>query len=75
MLPEQVEVLVRLLDERVDVWRPVSAEMVDPGHYRLRRPVPDEELWEFQPGEVVRCEIRQFSGGFRGLTAIDRRDI
>ena len=48
-------VLVRLLGEAVDCWRPVDA-IQDGDQYQIVGPEhdPDEE-WEFQVGEVVQC--------------------
>ena len=55
---------VRLLDEAVDVWRPVQA--VPLGDRRLRiaaQPVPEDETWEFSPRQVVACERRPLAEG------------
>jgi hypothetical protein len=56
-------VYVYLPEEAVDVWRPVTAEFVSDGVYRLHGPVPDDEVWEFQPGAIVRCEERLLARG------------
>jgi hypothetical protein len=69
---EQLSVYVALPEEAVDVWRPVAAEHVGGNEYRLCGVVPEDEVWQFQPGEVVRCEERRFSDGTRGLVAIAR---
>ena len=51
-----MEVYVRLLDEGVDVWRPVAAEPIADGVYRLASGKPSPaEAWEFPPGAVVRA--------------------
>lgn len=45
---------VRLLDEAVDVWRPAEAIALGDNIYRLAlQAVPDDETWEFAPGEEV----------------------
>ena len=62
-------VYVELLDEGVDVWRPVAATEVRPGCYLLEGPIPESESWAFQPGAIVECEPRKLSGGER-LVAI-----
>jgi hypothetical protein len=59
---DQCTVYVFLLDEGTHVWRAVNAESVGPGLFRLCGPVPRTESWQFQPGEVVHCEERVFSG-------------
>lgn len=56
-------VYVQLLNEDVDVWRPVVAEHVEGDRYRLIGPRPDDETWPFAVGDVVRCEPRRLSGG------------
>ena len=50
-------IYVYLPDEGVQVWRPVEAEPVGDG-FRIVSECPDDEQWEFQPGDVVRCEMR-----------------
>jgi hypothetical protein len=58
-----------LLDEGVDVWRPVKATKLTTDTYRIEGPIPDDEEWAFAPGSVVRCERKSFSEGV-GLAAI-----
>lgn len=58
-----------LIDEGTDVWRPVQAEPVEGGLFRVLGEVPEEEIWEFPPGTVVRCREQLFSGGRRSLAA------
>ena len=58
-------VFVRLLDEGTVVYRPVQAQLVGGGAYRLIGPAdydPDDEAWEFPPGSIVTCELRNFGG-------------
>lgn len=71
-MKEERSVYVALLEEGVDVWRPVAAEHVRGDEYRLCGPTPEGEIWEFQPGDVVRCQQRTFSDGASGLVAIAR---
>jgi hypothetical protein len=66
---------VELLEEGVDVWRPVDAEPLDDGRYRLLAPAdydPDVETWAFLPGTTVRGEARRLSGG-TVLVAVEAR--
>jgi len=67
---ERVTILVALLDEGVECWRPVSAEHLSDDTYRILDTVPEGETWLFQPGEAVRCKEREFSDG-TGLTAYE----
>lgn len=58
-------VYVALLNEGVDVWRPVEGLAVD-GGYQLIAPHdydPSLEDWAYPPGSNVRCEMKQLSGG------------
>src|SRR4051794_4751120 len=67
------EVYVALLDECPGLfWRPVAAEAVGPGLFRLAGTVPEGKTWQFQPGDVVRCAECEFSGGNRRLAAVAR---
>jgi hypothetical protein len=66
-------IYIELLDEGVNVWRPVEAERREDGLYRIVSGPPDEtETWKFPQGTVVRCEERTFSGGRKGLAACER---
>jgi hypothetical protein len=63
-MAEQIH--IALLDEGVDVWRPVPAWRIGPSTYIVLRPDDydaDEEKWEFPPGSTVVAEPRQTSGG------------
>ena len=66
-------IYIYLLDEGVDVWRPVEAERMSSTTFRIPSTtnIPDDESWMFKPGEVVRCEIRRLADGER-LVAIQR---
>ncbi|WP_375382723.1 hypothetical protein [uncultured Sphingomonas sp.] len=69
---EHISLYMRLLDEGVDVWRPVEAESLPSDGYRILGPVPDGETWEFQPGAIVRGQQHRFSGGEQGIVAVSR---
>jgi hypothetical protein len=56
-------IYVYLPDEAVDVWRPVQAEKLEDDVYRVLGPIPEEAVWEFPPGSIVRVQARQLSGG------------
>ena len=59
-----------LLNEGVDVWRPVEATPVSTKTYRVEGEMPDDEEWAFAPGTVVSCESKTFSEGEARLMAI-----
>jgi len=56
-----------LLAEGTDVWRPVAAARRADGLFEIvsRNDDPESEAWEFPSGSLVRCELRQLSGGPR----------
>jgi hypothetical protein len=72
----QETIYIRLLDEGVDVWRPVSAMREEDGpNVVLDQQVPHGEVWEFPPCTHVRCEKRDFADGITGqLTAVSAVD-
>ena len=57
----RAEIYIKLLDEGVDVWRPVLAEHLGGDSYQLIGKPPEGEVWPFAPGDVVRCEKRHLS--------------
>jgi hypothetical protein len=71
--PVRVRIYVELLDEAVDVWRPVDAEHICEDRFRIVsiNPDPEDEHWQFKTGEVVRCRPRKFAEG-AGLVAMER---
>jgi hypothetical protein len=72
-MSEQCVVYVALHDEGTAVWRPVMAEPLGSSLFRLVGPVPEDEVWEFPPGTIVRCEVRNFNSG-AALIAVERTD-
>jgi hypothetical protein len=58
----EVTIEMPLLNEGIDVWRPVKAERVSNDAYRVLGPVPDDEDWAFSPGTIVRCRFQVFHG-------------
>jgi hypothetical protein len=66
-------IFVSLLDEAVDVWRPVSAERVHDDIYRIVDQPYDRDIerWQFEPGDQVACELVDSDEG-RILAATSR---
>lgn len=63
-LGTEATIFVRLLDEGTDVWRPVLARAVGGGLFQIAdQSPPDDEAWEFQPGEWVSVETKTLSDG------------
>ena len=64
---------IALLGEGTAVWRPAQARHIQGAIYELLGSIPDDEQWQFSPGQLVECEEQIFSGGSSGLVA--RRPI
>jgi hypothetical protein len=65
---ERTTVYVRLLDEGVEAWRPVPADDLGRGQYRLFPTDdydPSVETWEFPPETVAICELRKLEDGLQ----------
>lgn len=60
-----VEIFVSLLDEGVEVWRPVRAQHLHDDIYRIvEQPYDREtETWQFEPYDEVVCELIRSSEG------------
>jgi hypothetical protein len=59
------EIFVSLLDEAVDVWRPVQAEHLHRNVYKIVEQPYERaiEAWRFEPGDKVVCELIPSSDG------------
>jgi hypothetical protein len=70
-----VTIMVPIVDEGVDVWRPVHAEIVPEGRYRIvtENSCPEDERWAFRTGQLVLCEERVLEGE-RRLVAVSLAD-
>ena len=73
-LADPVTIFVALLNEGVDVWRPVQARPLGRDLYRIVGVEADvsEETWQFPAGAIVRCEPKRFSDGQTEMTAAER---
>jgi hypothetical protein len=56
-------IYVYLLDEGLDVWRPVKAIHIRDKIYKIvsENPDPEDEKWQFSAGDFVRCESKPLS--------------
>ncbi|MEK6700550.1 MAG: hypothetical protein AABZ10_16080 [Nitrospirota bacterium] len=78
MHDEDIEtIFIALLDEAVDVWRPVEAIRIEKSKYKITsvNSDPDDEHWQFVTGDIVLCEEKQFQGGSRGLIAVKKVQV
>ena len=57
MSSDRETIYVALLDEGIDVWRPVAARKLAPDTYLILDRNYDRkvETWQFEPGTLVRC--------------------
>lgn len=62
---DTTEIFVTLLDEAVDVWRPVRAEHLHGSVYKVVEQPYDREVerWQFEPGDEVVGEVIDSSHG------------
>lgn len=59
MTQETVEIYVQLLEEGTPTARPTQALPLSNGMYKILPASnynPEDEIWEFLPGSIVRCE-------------------
>jgi hypothetical protein len=66
-----MKIYVKLLNEGVDVWRPVEADEHNNLYRITSKTMNDDENWEFKTGEKVKVKKYKFSDGTRGLVAIE----
>jgi hypothetical protein len=57
----RVTIYVQLMEEGTEAWRPVAAEQAGE-RFLILGAVPEEEIWEFQPGTKVFCRRKRFQG-------------
>ena len=58
-----VTIFVYLLDEGTDCWRPVEAEDLNNGTFRIISENSEDENWQFEPGDIVSCMTKRFQNG------------
>jgi len=49
-----------LMNTDMEIWRPVEAERVAGSIFKIlsENENPEDEVWQFQTGDLVRCESR-----------------
>jgi hypothetical protein len=74
-MSSQTEIFVSLLDEQVDVRRPVQAKHVQDDVYKITDQPYDREVetWQFEPGDKVVCKLIDSDDG-QILAAMRRAD-
>jgi hypothetical protein len=67
---KETEIFVNLVGEGLNLLRRVRAEHLGRDFYRIIDTVPENENWQFQPGQVVRCRKTKLSSG-KSLVAFE----
>ncbi|URW74472.1 hypothetical protein M9980_07705 [Sphingomonas donggukensis] len=66
-----IGVLMPLHNAGADVWRPVEAEVLPLERFKIIGPMPNDEVWRYAPGSIVRCEVQRREHG-ETLVAVAR---
>ena len=61
--PKQVSIYVNLLGEGLNMMRDVVAQDLGRGYYLIVEQMPEGETWQFQTGQVVRCQKKNLASG------------
>jgi hypothetical protein len=67
---KETEIFVNLVGEGLNVLRRVRAEHLGRDFYRIIDTMPENENWQFQPGQIVRCRKTKLSSG-KSLVAFE----
>jgi len=71
-IKNEIEIVIELLDEGTDTWRPTKALDIGDNLFKVL-PIegydPEDEIWAFPPGEIVRLEKKKFGNGKEHLVA------
>jgi len=60
---KEAMIYVTLVGEGMNVLRAVRAEALGRDYYRIVDEMPEGEVWQFGPGQVVRCKKKNLSSG------------
>ncbi len=71
---ETKTIYVELKDEGTTCWRPVNALKLKDHKYKIvsKNLDPEDEIWEYNAGDIVVYEKRAFSDGNQGLVAVKK---
>jgi hypothetical protein len=74
---QPVTIFLALLNEGVDVWRPVRARPLESGLFRIIgvEANTSAENWQFPEGAIVKCEHKQFADGTSGIIAVELSEV
>jgi hypothetical protein len=60
---KEAMIYVNLVGEGLNVLRAVRAENLGRDYYRIVEEMPEGEIWQYGPGQVVRCKKKNLSSG------------
>lgn len=75
MTKHTVQIYVVLLEEGTDTIRPTQAIVVGEGLYKLLptpKYDPEDEIWEFPPGSIVKAQVKRSYDGDVILIATEK---
>jgi hypothetical protein len=67
---KEATIYVNLVGEAMTMLRAVRAESVGRDFYLIADEMPENETWEFKPGQIVRCKKKNLSSG-KALVAFE----
>jgi hypothetical protein len=67
---KEATIYVNLMGEAMNMLRAVRAESVGRDFYLIADEMPENETWEFKPGQIVRCKKKNLSSG-KALVAFE----
>lgn len=65
-------IYIELLEEGTPCWRPVESEYLGNELYRIIGVKPDDEVWAFSIGDVLKCKMKTFKGDRPQLVAHEK---
>jgi hypothetical protein len=65
-------IYIEMLEEGTTCWRPVEAEYLGNELCRITGVAPNDEVWAFSVGDVVKCKMKTFQGDSKGLVAHEK---
>ena len=72
MTRETQTIYVELLGEGTKCWRPVRAERLSGGLFRILGPKSADENWAFHAGDTVKCRAHSFQSSGPALVAYEK---
>lgn len=70
----ETQVYVPLLNEDMDVWKPLNALHQKENIYKIvsENSSPTDELWQYNLNDLVKCKTKKFEDGKVGLVAYEQ---